>query len=241
MLSLRFRNYLDMKRKLTILIACIVVIFVAMPTSDAQNINLNSIREKGPMFVTSLGFSHGFVRIPYTPRGEETSTEPEILKAGLPAVSISQFMGYQFNPYLCLGIGVGFDYWTVKNAYVPIYVDFRVNMMKTKFAPVWYINLGYSNRWFISSKPYKSTTGNGSDYIIHGSKSGLMGETGFGVKVNVKYSTALNVFVFAKFQESALRYYNGSAALSQSMKPILVDTDQSCVYISLGVKAGITF
>ena len=130
-------------------------------------------------------------------------------------------MGYQFNPYLCLGIGVGFEYWTVKNAYVPIYVDFRVNMMKTKFAPVWYINLGYSNRWFISSKPYKSTTGNGSDYIIHGSKSGLMGETGFGVKVNVKYSTALN--------------------LSQSMKPILVDTDQSCVYISLGVKAGITF
>lgn len=199
------------------------------------------IKEKGPMFITTASFSHGFVRIPYAPLEGEDTYETEILKQGLPSVSLSQFFGFQFNPYLALGVGLGFDYWTKKNAFVPLYVDFRVTMLQGTFAPQWYVNLGYANRWHIDSKPYKAKAGNSGDYIIHGAKSGLMAETGIGVKVSVKYNTALIISAFAKFQESSLRYYGGLANPSQTIKPLLVDTDQPCMYISLGVRAGVIF
>lgn len=229
-----------MKKAISLLITCVLVV-VCSWSNMANAQELKYIKEKGPLFITSASFYHGFARIPYAPKEGENEKETEILRQGLPAVSLSQFMGYQFNPYLCLGVGVSFDYWTIKNAFLPVYVDFRVNMTKHRFAPQWYLNIGYASRWYMDSKPYKAGTGNTSEYIIHGAKSGWMAETGFGLKVNVKYSTALIISVFARFQESSLRYYAGSTKPSQNIRPLLVNADQSCMYISLGVKAGVAF
>ena len=229
-----------MKKALVILIASILGLISTFNTA-AYAQDLKHIKEQGPLFITSVSFYHGFARIPYTPKEGENEKSTEILTQGLPVVNISQFMGYQFNPYVCLGVGVSFDYWTIKNAFLPVYVDFRVNMAKNRFAPQWYINLGYASRWHIDSKPYKIGTGNTTEYIIHGAKSGWMAETGFGLKVNVNYSTALIISAFAHFQESSLRYYAGSTKPSQNIRPLLVNADQSSLYISLGIKAGIAF
>jgi hypothetical protein len=101
--------------------------------------------------------------------------------------------------------------------------------------------LGYATRWHISSKPYKASTGNSNEYIIHGSTSGILGEIGFGVKANVGYSTALVITASVKAQETALRYYEGNVVPSQSMKPLLVNTDANSIYLFLGIKVGVMF
>ncbi|MCL2132066.1 MAG: hypothetical protein FWH36_06410, partial [Lentimicrobiaceae bacterium] len=100
---------------------------------------------------------------------------------------------------------------------------------------------GYGNRWHIDSRPYKATTGNSNEYIIHGATSGVMGEIGFGVKANVGYSTAIVITASGKVQNSALRYYGGSNPPSQSMKPLLVDENSNGMYIFAGIKIGVVF
>jgi len=103
------------------------------------------------------------------------------------------------------------------------------------------LHLGYANRWHMDSKPYKVSTGNTNDYIIHGATSGVMGEIGIGVKASVGYSKAVVITASAKIQETALRYYSGTTPPSQSMKPLLVDANANSFYLSIGVKAGFVF
>ncbi len=201
------------------------------------------IKEKGPLFITSLSFSQGLARIPYTMEEGENAEGVDKLNKGISNIAINQFLGYQFNPYIALGVGVNFEYWTVKNGFVPIYLDLRVNMMRTRIAPHMYVNLGYANRWFFDSKPYKASNGNASDYVIHGAKSGLMGEIGMGMKFNFAYATGLNLTLFAKFQESTYRYYSSEdgSKPAQNIRPIMVNTDRPSMYIFFGLKAGIFF
>ena len=216
------------------------MLFVAIPFSSAQSVK--TLKSRGPMFITSLSFYQGITRLTYKEDVSVTQEIPRFFKttSNISLISASQFMGFQFSPYFALGLGVGFDYWTVNNAFVPVYADLRFNMTDRKFAPHAYINLGYGSRWHINSKPYKATTGNSNDYIIHAVTSGVMGEIGFGVKASVGYSTALVITASCKVQDSALRYYVGSVP-SQSMKPLLVNTNSNGLYMFAGLKVGVIF
>ena len=217
----------------------VLMLFIATPFSFAQSVK--TIQSRGPMFITNLSFHQGVTRITYNVLpGEEDKVKNNKRASNISLICVSQFMGFQFSPYFALGLGVGFDYWTVKNAFVPIYADLRFNMTDRKIAPHAYINLGYGNRWDISSVPYKATTGNNNDYIIHAATSGVMGEIGLGVKANVGYSAAIVITASCKIQESALRSYEGPL-LSQSMKPLLVDTYSSGMYLFAGLKIGVVF
>ena len=53
--------------------------------------------------------------------------------------------GYQFNPYLYLGGGVGFNFYTYPNVtevWLPIFVDFRVNFLNKRFTPYFDLKIG---------------------------------------------------------------------------------------------------
>lgn len=54
--------------------------------------------------------------------------------------------GYQFNPYIFLGAGLGMSYFNNSDRVtVPIYTDFRVNFTKNKITPFGEVKLGYSS------------------------------------------------------------------------------------------------
>ena len=228
-----------MKNKYIVCSLIILCLFTIVPFSSAQK-QFKTIQDKGPMFITSASFLQGLSRFPYNVIPGEEDHIKNFKKANISLINVSQFMGFQFNPYFALGLGIGFDYWTVNNAFVPVYADLRFNLTKGKIAPYLYLNLGYANRWHIDAKPYKASTGNSNKYVIHGHTSGMLGELGLGMKASVGYSSAIVVTVSGRVQESSLRYYDGPL-LSQSMSPLLVNTNSAGLYLFLGVKVGVVF
>lgn len=59
---------------------------------------------------------------------------------------ISTSHGYQFNPYLFLGAGLGISYYDESNlTAIPVFVDFRTNFIKNKITPIAGIKFGYSS------------------------------------------------------------------------------------------------
>lgn len=163
-------------------------------------------------------------------------------KNNLSIAGVSQVVGYQFSPAIIAGIGVGFEYWTsCRNAFVPIYADLRVNIGTSPIAPQWYLNVGYANRWYIDSKPYISDKlGNSKTYLIHGDRSGIMAETGIGVKAQVSKNVAIVLAGSFKMQESSVKFYEGDEELT-NMKPLLVNTSEHNWYTFAGIKASIIF
>jgi hypothetical protein len=217
----------------------LLILLLVIPSVSAQQ--KRSMQTRGPMFITNVSFLQSISRLPYNiVKGEEGQIKNYKKTNNISLISVSQFMGFQLSPYFALGLGVGFEYWTVKNAFVPIYADLRFNMSQGKVAPHAYLNLGYATRWQIDSKPYKVSTGNSNEYVIHGHTSGIMGELGMGIKASIGHSSAIVITVSAKVQESALRYYQGNN-LSQSMKPLLVNTNSNGMYLFLGIKTGFVF
>jgi hypothetical protein len=192
------------------------------------------------MFITSAAFFQSMTRLPLNIQPGEEHADFNGTKVSSSILEISQFFGFQFNPYLALGVGVNFEYWTVKTAFLPLYVDLRGNMTADKIAPHWYVNLGYAPRWSVDSRPYMVKTGQGSIYGIHGYTGGWMSEAGIGVKANISKSSAFVLTVSAKVQESTFRYYTGPV-LMQGVKPLIVNTNSHCLYISAGIKAGVVF
>ena len=192
------------------------------------------------MYITSISFLQGMTRIPYNIEPGMENAIQNGKKVNFSDLMVSQFLGFQFNPYLALGAGINFEYWTTNTGFVPLYVDFRVNMTDKKVAPHWYINAGYAVRWNIDSKPKNVKTGNGSMYGLHGHTSGWTGETGIGIKASVNWASALLITLSAKAQESSFGYYIGPE-LTQGTKPLLVNTPSHGVYIFMGLKASIVF
>lgn len=61
-------------------------------------------------------------------------------------IELSTSHGYQFNPYLFLGAGLGVSYFSeVNEAAVPLFADFRVNFTKKPSTPFANVQFGYAN------------------------------------------------------------------------------------------------
>ncbi|MCL2132443.1 MAG: hypothetical protein FWH36_08370 [Lentimicrobiaceae bacterium] len=229
-----------MKQVVTSIGGIFFMVVLTAQISCAQTTKV--LRTRGPMYITSASFFQSMTRLPYDVEpGRENAVENG-KKVSFSTIAVSQFFGFQFNPYLALGVGVNFEYWTTKTGtgFVPIYVDFRVNMTDQKIAPHWYLNAGYATCWHIDSRPYAISTGAGRMLGIHGYTAGPMAETGFGLKASINSNSAFLVTVAGKVQESSLRYYSGPE-LPQGTKPSLVNTNSHGLYISVGLKAGIVF
>jgi hypothetical protein len=75
-------------------------------------------------------------------------------------IGLNVIGGYRFNDYLSLGLGTGYNQYInslfsyyynglsynwnyYHGGFIPLYVDFKVNMTKTKFSPYWQMDAGY--------------------------------------------------------------------------------------------------
>lgn len=79
----------------------------------------------------------------------EVGTIVNFKASGIPidkgAFSITTSHGYQFNPYIFLGMGFGLDYHAAgKHLFIPLFVDLRTNFSDTNITPFWGTKAGYS-------------------------------------------------------------------------------------------------
>lgn len=114
-------------------------------------------------------------------------------------IQVHQLFAYQFNNFFYMGIGTGIDFWN-RTAFVPLYLNFSVNMMQTKVAPMAFVNLGWGFKWYISSRP------DIVNRVIHGSNWGPMGEGGIGIRIQLTDKLALALAGTYKVQYSKIRY-----------------------------------
>ena len=146
--------------------------------------------EKKFFYMTSVGYATGLGQI---------VLEQQTIQNKNFDISVNQLLGYQFNPYFQLGLGAGFDFWK-HTAFIPIYLNITVNFTKTKFVPLFYTNLGYSFKWYVSSVPEKM------DRVVHGTKTGPMGEAGIGMRINLNDKLSLVLAACYKTQYTDIRY-----------------------------------
>jgi hypothetical protein len=98
----------------------------------------NTTRKKGNshfQYRETNGYK-GFLDLGYT-AGTGDLGEDEL--------EINGTYGYQFNPYLFLGVGTGVHYYFDSNKVaLPIYADFRTNFMNNAITPFVGLKVGYS-------------------------------------------------------------------------------------------------
>lgn len=115
------------------------------------------------------------------------------------SVEASQLLAYQFNPYFFMGVNLGIDFWRY-TAFIPIGLNLSVNFTKTKIAPHWYVNMGYSFKWYMNQTPEKNTR------VIHGAATGPFVESGLGINVKVSEKVSLLILADYKMQHSSIKY-----------------------------------
>lgn len=59
-------------------------------------------------------------------------------------IKVNFINGYQFNPYLSLGLGTGLRYYLEDYLIMPFFVDFRTNLTRHSASPYLALGLGYS-------------------------------------------------------------------------------------------------
>ena len=148
-------------------------------------------------------------------------------------ISVNQLLGYQFNPHFQLGLGAGFDFWK-HTAFIPIYLNITVNFTKTKFVPLFYTNLGYSFKWYVSSVPEKM------DKVVHGTKTGPMGEAGLGMRFNLNEKLSILIAACYKVQYTDIRYTILNPN-EQDFSAYSTNKSKNVLYHFAGVRLGLQY
>ena len=171
-------------KKILILIITIMVCY----TGYSQN--RRSTPERKFIYMTSVGYATGL--------GEIVLENKTVQNKNFD-VLVDQLLGYQFNPYFQMGLGAGFDFWK-HTAFIPVYLNLTVNFTETKIEPMLYANLGYSFKWYVSSVPEPM------DRVVHGTKTGPMGEAGIGMRINLNERLSIVLAACYKVQFTDIRY-----------------------------------
>ena len=94
-------------------------------------------------------------------------------------ISFMTTHGYQFNPYFFAGIGTGVNYFHKSEAWgIPIYADFRGNLMNNGITPFVDFKIGYS---VLDAEGFFLSPSIGCRFAI-GEKSGLNISVGYEVQ-----------------------------------------------------------
>jgi len=176
------------------------------------------------IYMTSIGYATGVGQI---------VLEQQTVQNRNFDVSINQLLGYQFNPYFQMGLGAGFDFWQ-HTAFIPIYLNFTVNFTDTKFVPVFYANMGYSFKWYVSSVPEKMT------HVVHGTATGPMGEGGLGLRINLNERLSLLLAACYKVQYTDIRYTILQPG-EQDFSAYSTNARKNVLYHFAGVRLGIQY
>lgn len=179
--------------------------------------------EKKFVFMTSLGFSAGVGNLKFEERHVPNT---------IPLYRIQQVLGYQFNNYFFMGIGGGVDIWR-KTAFIPLYANFSVNFINKKISPHFYLNTGYSFKWYASQKPEDNTR------VIHGSGTGLYGESGLGIQVKAWEKVSFIFTATYTMQQSKLKY--SVPVPGEDFSHYFANRSQNMLYHFIGLKIGILY
>ena len=148
-------------------------------------------------------------------------------------IQVHQLFAYQFNNFFYMGIGTGIDFWN-RTAFVPLYLNFSVNMMQTKVAPMAFINLGWGFKWYISSRP------DIVNRVIHGSNWGPMGEGGLGIRIQLTDKVGLMLAGTYKVQYSKIRY-TIPVENATDYSSDFANSIQPAIYHFAGFKVGVIY
>lgn len=176
------------------------------------------------VYLSSLGFAKGVNDIHFDGR---------TVKNNIPVISIHQVLAYQFNPYVILGVGAGYDLYS-KTGFIPLYTHLTVNFMNNDWAPFWNLNAGYSFKWYVNQKPEPMTR------VIHAARTGLYGETGLGLKMKMSPKFALLFSVNYKLQQSHI-YYSVIDESQPDISQLATNSSAFALYHFLGFKLGFLF
>ncbi len=155
------------------------------------------------------------------------------LRNRLFSIQVNQLLAYQFNPNFFMGVNLGIDFWR-HTAFIPVTFNLSVNITKTKIAPHWYANLGYSFKWYMNQKPEHATK------VIHGAKSGPVAETGFGINIKLNEKVSILLLATYRMQYSSIKYSVLNPDEPDNSE-YFTNTDKNNFYHFGGVKLGILY
>lgn len=202
----------------------ILLIIICISVNLAFSQNRRPTPERKFIYMTSVGYASGVGNI---------ELENKIVANKTFNISVNQLLGYQFNPYFQLGLGFGFDFWR-HTAFIPLYLNLTVNFTDTKIQPLFYANMGYSFKWYISSVPETM------DRVVHGTKSGPMGEAGLGMRININEKISMIIAACYKNQYSDIRYSIVNPN-EQDYSAYTTNARKNALYHFAGVRLGVQF
>lgn len=167
--------------------------------------------------------------------------------------------GYQFNPFLLLGLGVGLDTYNGMNNtesivepftgmsntdshnstdyFLPIYVDFRYHVSDKRVTFLTFLDLGYTV--YLSGNEKSIRTSN-SDYNYKPTTGGLFFCPGIGFKAFVTKNFGIVADFGMKFQSYGGDSYNSSYTGTGSITTIISDK-YTGLAIGPNLNIGVTF
>ena len=211
-----------MKREYWIRFFVIAILFFSFSHVQAQGAFK---KEEGKfVYLSSLGFAKGVNDIRF---------EGRTVKNNIAVISIHQVLAYQFNPYVILGIGAGYDMYA-KTGFIPLYTHLTVNFIKHDWAPFWNLNAGYSFKWYVNQKPEPMTR------VIHAAQTGLYGESGLGLKMKMTSKFSLLFSVNYKLQQSQI-FYSVVEPDQADISQLATNRSALALYHFVGFKLGFLF
>lgn len=204
-------------KKIIIIIGLLSIFSIIKLNAQERQI----FREKGVQYISSLSFHNGIMTV---------ETPSLKLSNNIPVFSVHQVVGYQLSPYFNIGLGLGFEKWR-KTSFIPLYADFRFNILRGRYSPHIMLDLGYSNKWYESPRPDPTYM------VIHGASSGLFFEGGLGFKAMFKESSGLFLAISYKIQETDIKYSNEENEIPQ----LTTNKAKRVMYHFAGIRAGILF
>jgi hypothetical protein len=111
---------------------------------------------------------------------------------GMDLLRLDIIHGFRINPHFSIGLGTGLRYYfDVDAAVIPIFADFRANLLNKNVTPYWALGLGYSFNAF--------------DNFV---REGILLSPSAGVCFKVPGKTVINVGVGYELQELKILDYN---------------------------------
>lgn len=202
----------------------ILVFFLIILGLSAYPQGRRATPERKFIYMTSVGYATGLGQI---------ELETKTVQNKNFNISVNQLLGYQFNPYFQMGLVAGFDFWRY-TAFIPVALNLTVNFTDTKIQPLFYANMGYSFKWYVSSSPEKM------DRVIHGTKTGPMGEAGLGIRLNLTDRLSIIIAACYKNQYTDIRYTIPKPD-EQDFSAYSTNARKDALYHFAGVKLGIMY
>ncbi|MBO4654050.1 MAG: hypothetical protein J5644_00710 [Bacteroidales bacterium] len=177
------------------------------------------------IFQSSLSFDAGVGKLKFGNRH---------LNNNIPTFNVDQLLAYQFNPYVTFGVDLGVNIWK-KTAFIPVALSLNIDFMDYVVSPCWYLNAGYSFKWYSSPKPEKMTL------VIHGADPGWYINSGVGAKLRLKDELMLLFAVDYKMQYSAIRYSEIPLDGTDYHAQLYTNRSKNLFYHFVGVKIGLLY